>query len=145
MFPQLPCAQEQMGMQCGRVSTLQNSVGEDSPEADMWWGVRTPHDHHLEHSDIQTDIMGDLPMKTHRPIRTVSNSFSNFADGSSRFPPGSSLLLLYVGPQDSGALDQVLGQVRPDLKDKTIWPLASSAQVGSRDQDMLDDDLYPQL
>ena len=30
----------------------------------MWWGVRTPHDHHLEHSDIQTDIMGDLPMKT---------------------------------------------------------------------------------
>jgi hypothetical protein len=55
-FPQLPCAQERMGMQCGRVSTLQNWVGEDSPEAAMWGGVRTPPDHHLEHSDHQDSV-----------------------------------------------------------------------------------------
>lgn len=86
-FPQLPCPQERMGMQCGRVSTLQNSVGRTVPRRTCGGG-RAPHLTIIWNSDSQTDIMGDLPMKTPAHQDSVKQLLK-LCDGSSRFPPGS--------------------------------------------------------
>ena len=51
---------------------------------------------------------------------------------------------VYMGPQDTGALDQVLARIRPNVEQKVLAN-DIKRQTGQGDQDILDDVLFSQL